>query len=106
MQVEQLIYHIPIEFQADFLKLDNGVWTGFFTKYDFYLGKEVWTNSENPDFVTIVIHWRSLKEWKSIPLDQLQKNADDFDQKCQQKIGQIFKIQSSNNYKVYAPKIL
>jgi uncharacterized protein (TIGR03792 family) len=106
MQIEQLSFNIPYQLQSDFLTLDDQIWTEFFVKFEFYLGKEVWTNSEDPDFVAIIIRWRSLKEWKSIRFIELQRKQEEFDQNCQQKFGQKFKIQSSNSYKLYAPKIL
>ena len=99
MYIEQLIYNIPPILQSKFLELDEAIWTAYLSKFEFYVSKEIWLDPTNLDYVSIVIHWRSLNEWKSIPSDDLNRLSQQFDKLSLEQCGQTFVIKDSNTFK-------
>jgi len=61
--------------RADFVAKDAEVWTPVLAAHDGYISKQVWASLDDPDLVTIVVHWESLAQWKSFP-DELNQKLD------------------------------
>ena len=100
MTVEQLIFDIPTQFQSTFIQLDEQIWTPYLSSFAFFAGKEVWTCPTNSSYLSIVIHWSSHTEWKSIPVAKLMELSREFDKLSQQKFGEVFAIKESRTYEV------
>jgi uncharacterized protein (TIGR03792 family) len=100
MYVEKLVYNIPEEFQAKFLKLDENIWSKFLSQYEFYHSKEVWKDLSKPKSLTFIIKWRSLEEWKGIPKDLLYSAQKDFNNQSTKEFEQVFKIEEVVSYVV------
>ena len=100
MTVEQLIFCIPSNLQATFIQLDELVWTPYLSQFEFFVSKEIWQDANNPELLSIVIHWQSLEEWKSIPITELTELNNQFNQLSLSELGQIFLIKESRTYNV------
>ena len=100
MTVEQLIFCIPSNLQATFIQLDELVWTPYLSQFEFFVSKEIWQDAHNPELLSIVIHWQSLEEWKSIPITELTELNNQFNQLSLSELGQIFLIKESRTYNV------
>jgi uncharacterized protein (TIGR03792 family) len=61
--------------RADFVVKDAEVWTPALAAHDGYISKQVWASLDDPDLVTIIVHWESLAQWKSFP-DELNLKLD------------------------------
>ncbi len=100
MTVEQLIFWIPSNLQATFIQLDELVWTPYLSQFDFFVSKEIWQDAHNPDLLSIVIHWQSYEQWKSIPMSELTELNSQFNQLSLSELGQVFRIKESRTYNV------
>ena len=69
--IELLRTRVPVEKQEEFLARDAAVWTPALANHDGFISKECWISLDEPDLVTMVIHWNSLAQWQSFPADLL-----------------------------------
>ena len=67
MVIELLKVTCPSEKHAAFIQRDGDVWTRGLMRHPGFVGKEVWTNPDNPAQVILVIHWESMAQWRSFP---------------------------------------
>jgi uncharacterized protein (TIGR03792 family) len=100
MTIEQLNFTVPPEFQSKFIEIDEKVWTRYFSKFDFFVSKEIWTDIANPNTLSVVIHWASLESWKSISKVDLDRLAKEFDSLCMEQCQQVFEIKGFVSYEV------
>jgi|GEM_PF-181313 len=74
--IEWLTFKVASKSREKFIALDQKIWTNFLAKQPGFLSKEVWLNSNKLDQITLVTHWQTLKQWKSIP----QQKRDEIEQ--------------------------
>lgn len=77
--IELLKFKVPPERREEYIQLDAKIWTTALAKYPGFLGKEVWISPNLPQEVTLVIHWATREDWKTIPQSDLDKISHQFD---------------------------
>lgn len=80
MVIEWLKIKVSPELREKFIQKDAEIWTAMLASYPGFLGKEVWINPQMPDQVVLMIRWRSLEEWKSVPQERLEETEQQFTQ--------------------------
>jgi uncharacterized protein (TIGR03792 family) len=65
--------HCAANRRDEFLLRDAQVWTPALAAHDGFISKEVFVSRDDPTLVTFIIRWESLEQWKSFPLDELQR---------------------------------
>ena len=76
------------EHRADFIKLDNEIWTPTLSKQKGFVSKEVWIDENRPNQVTLVTYWSSYALWKAIPHGELKAT----DERFKKAFGKPFKL--------------
>jgi uncharacterized protein (TIGR03792 family) len=71
MVIEWLKIHVPAARQDAYLFHDREIWTQTLARYPGYIGKAVWHEPAEPDYLVLVISWHSLRQWKAVPQDVL-----------------------------------
>lgn len=71
MVIEWLKIKVAPELREKFIAKDAEIWTAKLSSYPGFLSKEVWINPEIPTEVVLIIHWQTLEQWKSIPVNIL-----------------------------------
>ena len=66
MVIEELHFIVAAADQADFLRIEHEVWTGFLQTCDGFVAKETWIPTDDPERIVVMIWWNSMDEWKSI----------------------------------------
>lgn len=79
MVVELLKFKVPPGKQDLFIQQDGEVWTTALSAYPGFFRKQVWLNPTKSTEVTIVIHWVTREQWKTIPSLELDKITQRFD---------------------------
>ncbi|NJL10294.1 MAG: TIGR03792 family protein [Calothrix sp. SM1_7_51] len=96
MVIELLRFKVPPEMLEKYIQLDTEIWTKALAQYPGFLGKEVWTNPHNPQFVILVIHWAKKEDWKAVPQNELDEIGRRFDQA----LGFSYEMVESSEYQV------
>lgn len=66
MVIEWLTFEVPADEQAEWLALEESIWSRFLEQQPGFVRKEIWIDEEAPDLVNAVIWWESLELWKAI----------------------------------------
>jgi uncharacterized protein (TIGR03792 family) len=72
MVVEWLDFHVPVQRQPEFIRLDAEIWTTSLATCPGYLGKEIFRRKEQPEKLSLVIRWRSRADWHAAPRPMLE----------------------------------
>jgi len=100
--IEHLVFMIEDpENVDDFIILDEKIWTNELSKYDGFISKEVWINSNTPGEVHTLLIWRTMDEWKSIPLETLKEIDQRFKNAFGHRFEMIRRIHKENNHGLY-----
>jgi len=100
--IEHLVFQLSdVNSIQEFIALDLEIWTNRLSVYDGFVSKEVWINTNNPGEVHNVIIWEKMEKWKSIPLEDLKKIADDFDKAYGKKYVTTRRIHKENNHGIH-----
>ena len=95
MVIELLRVSCPPDKRGAFIQRDAEVWTRGLMRHAGFLGKEVWTNPDDPSQVVFVIHWESMAQWQSFP----QKWCDELDAQ----MGDLLMSFTCETYQVAVP---
>ena len=98
MFVEVLRFRIPLDQQTAFIQADAEIWTTVLSRCPGFARKEVWGNTDDPEELSLVIHWASREQWKSIPLSLLEQTEQQF----WQALGKTYPMVTSLEYRVLA----
>lgn len=97
MVIELLKVEVAAEDREKYLQLDREIWTQSLAQFPGFINKEVWLNPYAPTEVTLIIRWRSRKEWKSISVELLETIERQFALKMG---SSSYKIVESVEYRV------
>ncbi len=102
--VEFLIFEVKEGKREEFIKLDNEIWTEFLSKKPGFIRKETVISEAKPNEVYTILYWNTLKEWKSIPIEELIAKDQEFTEKFGKEnfkmIGEVHKDHNMGLYKV------
>lgn len=96
MVIELLKFQVPPEVQATYIQKDREIWTTTLAEYPGFLGKEVWTNPNDPTEVILIIRWATREQWQAIPPEDLQR----IDAKFTQAMGETYPIVASAEFEL------
>lgn len=96
MVIELLKFQVPREARANYIQKDSEIWTTTLAKYPGFLGKEVWTNPNDPTELILIIRWATREQWQAIPGEDLQIIAAKFTQS----MGETYPIVESAEFQV------
>ncbi len=71
MVIEWLTFEVPVHEQAEWLDLEERVWSRYLEQQAGFVRKEIWIDEEIPNQVNAVIWWESLELWKTITPEQV-----------------------------------
>jgi uncharacterized protein (TIGR03792 family) len=69
MVVELLRFKIKAELQKEFLEKNASIWTPALQQHHGFVDKEIWFNRVDPSDVYVAIHWETIEDWKSFPVE-------------------------------------
>ncbi len=102
--VELLIFEVKDGMRDEFIKLDDEIWTSFLSQKDGFIKKEIIISNAERNKIYSVIYWNTLKEWKSIPLEELIEKDNEFTKIFGvdnfKMVGEIHKDHNMGLYKV------
>ena len=97
MVIEWLKFKLAPESREKFIELDKEIWTSFLSEQPGFLSKEIWLDPNNLDEIIAVVHWQTLEQWKSIPVQSLVQN----DLKFRQALSPVqYIISESKGYQI------
>ena len=76
--VEYLIFEVRSDLIDKFVELDHQYWTLFLKDQPGFISKEVWVGETNQGEISIIIYWRTLEDWQSIPVEALAETDKKF----------------------------
>lgn len=76
--VEELVFSIPSEHAAEFVRLDAEIWTKTLSEQPGFLSKVVWTSRKRPDEVRLIVRWKSQQDWNRVPKQLLEETEKQF----------------------------
>jgi uncharacterized protein (TIGR03792 family) len=79
--VEILEFKVNLADQADFVAIDQAIWTTGLAAYPAFLAKEIWLEPQQPTLVTVVIYWSDREQWKAISSADLAHLQAQFEEK-------------------------
>ncbi|NJL82533.1 MAG: TIGR03792 family protein [Chloroflexaceae bacterium] len=97
MVIEWLKFQVTPEAREQFIQVDEQVWTAFLSKFEGFLGKEVWISPKSADEVILVIHWQTREQWHAVPQAGLQESDREF---ARQMAGVSYQIMEAGEYQV------
>jgi uncharacterized protein (TIGR03792 family) len=77
--IEILEFQVAPADRADFVAIDQSIWTPGLARCPAFHSKEIWLDPLRPDLVTVVIHWCDRELWKAIDAQELSDLAGEFD---------------------------
>jgi uncharacterized protein (TIGR03792 family) len=77
--IEILEFQVAAADRADFVAIDQSIWTPGLARCPAFHSKEIWLDPPRPDLVTVVIQWRDRELWKAIDVQELSDLAAEFD---------------------------
>ena len=95
MIIELLRVKVPLEQREKYIQKDAEIWTIALARYPGFLGKEVWINPHDTQFVILVIRWATREQWKAIPPSELEA----IEQQFAQAMGKSYPLVESAEYK-------
>lgn len=91
--VEYLIFKVEDASKVDeFINLDSEIWTKYLAEKKGFKSKEMWINVNNPGEIHSIIRWKSLEDWKSIPVEELKE------------IDALFKVHFPTSFEIVGRK--
>lgn len=76
--VEELVFRVPSEHVAEFVRLDAKIWTKTLSEQPGLLSKVVWTSRKRPDEVRLIVRWKSKQDWSRVPKQLLEETEKKF----------------------------
>ena len=71
--VEMLTFEVDPADQAEFLRVEENIWTRALERAPGFIRKERWLDADEPGLVHAVIWWESLELWKSFPAEEVAR---------------------------------
>ncbi len=104
--IEHLVFKVEDPAQVDrFIRLDEAIWTTALAEYPGFISKEVWVNREVPGEVHTVLIWKSMEEWKSIPLEELKRIDRVFTATFDSPFAIVRRIHKETNHGLYKVRV-
>jgi uncharacterized protein (TIGR03792 family) len=94
MVIEWLKIHVPAAKQDAYLFHDKAIWSETLSRYPGYIGKTVWHEPAEPDYLVLIISWHSLRQWKAVPQDVLEAT----DARMLAAMGELFEIVEGKHF--------
>ena len=66
MVIEMLTFDVDPSERAEWLDVEERVWSRFLEQQDGFVRKEMWLGPEDATAVHAVIWWESMEQWKAI----------------------------------------
>ncbi|NEP17938.1 MAG: TIGR03792 family protein [Leptolyngbya sp. SIO4C1] len=80
MVIEWLKIRVAPEQRNLYLETDAKIWTPALQQYPGFIDKAVWLDPAEPAEIVFVIRWETRSQWKSIPVEALDRVTQAFDQ--------------------------
>ncbi|NJM20801.1 MAG: TIGR03792 family protein [Richelia sp. SL_2_1] len=96
MEIELLKFKIAPEYREQYIQRDAEIWTAALANYPGFIGKELWINPNDSTELVMVIRWKTRKQWKSIPSEEIDAITQRFDQE----LGFSYEMVESSEYQV------
>jgi len=78
MIIEELRLKVPADAKAAWLNAEKNIWEPWLSSQDGFLGRQLFWNKEKEEAL-ILVNWKSKKLWKSIPISEVNKMQDKFE---------------------------
>jgi uncharacterized protein (TIGR03792 family) len=84
--VEHLRVKVPADARAAWLEAERGSWEPWLEQQEGYLGRDLLWDPEREEG-TLLIRWASRKQWKAIPLEDVEAVQARFEQLAREATG-------------------
>ena len=79
MVIEELRLKVPAYAKAVWLNAEKEIWDPWLSSQDGFLGRQLFWDKENEEAL-ILVNWKSKKLWKSIPMSEVNKVQEKFEE--------------------------
>ena len=76
--IEELRIKVPAQFKEVWLKTEKKIWEPWLFSQDGFLGRQLFWDKEKEEAL-ILVNWKSKKLWKSIPMSEVNKIQQKFE---------------------------
>ena len=78
--IEELRLKVPSKFKEVWLNAENQVWEPWLSSQDGFLGRKLFWDKQKEEAL-ILVNWKSKDLWKSIPISEVNKVQEKFEEK-------------------------
>ena len=78
MVIEELRLKVPADVKASWLNAEKEIWEPWLSSQDGFLGRQLFWDKEKEEAL-ILVDWESKKLWKSIPMSEVNKVQQRFE---------------------------
>ena len=71
MVVEMLTFEVTPAERAEWLDVEEAVWSRFLERQPGFVRKQMWVDQQDPGRVHAMIWWESMELWKQIGADKV-----------------------------------
>ena len=79
MVIEELRIKVPVDAKAAWLNAEKEIWDPWLSSQDGFLGRQLFWDKEKEEAL-ILVNWKSKKLWKSIPITEVNKVQEKFEE--------------------------
>ena len=76
--IEELRLRVPADAKVEWLNAEKQIWEPWLSSQDGFLGRQLFWNREKEEAL-ILVKWKSKKLWKSIPISEVNKVQQKFE---------------------------
>ena len=76
--IEELRLKVPADAKAAWLNAEKEIWDPWLSSQDGFLGRQLFWDKEKEEAL-ILVNWESKKLWKSIPMSEVNKVQEKFE---------------------------
>ena len=82
MVIEELRLKVPANVKTAWLNAEKEIWEPWLSSQDGFLGRQLFWDKEKEEAL-ILVNWESKKLWKSIPMSEVNKVQEKFEENVQ-----------------------
>lgn len=85
--IEELRLKVPAKYKKVWLNAEEDVWEPWLSNQNGFLGRQIFWNKEKEEAL-ILVSWKNKNLWKNIPLEEVNKIQNKFEDKVKQALNE------------------
>ena len=82
---EELRLNVPVKYKKVWLSAEKQIWEPWLANQEGFLGRQIFYNEEKEEAL-LLVNWESKKLWKNIPIVEINKIQDLFEENVKQNL--------------------